>query len=226
MGILKPNLGALPESQRLLWQRLGPTPKDFVLYGGTALALRLGHRESVDFDFFSSRSFQPLIFAQSVVYLRDQMVTQQDVNTLTCEVGTEKEAVKVSFFGGLSLRQIDMPDRAESNEIAVASLRDIFGMKCATVPQRSELKDYLDIHALVSKGNISLSEGIASASAIYGNSYSPVLTLQALSYFDDLSDPLPAAIRADLTTAVRSVSLQALPLITASRKIGASSENG
>ncbi len=38
------NLNVLPESQREVWKRLGATPGNFVLYGGTALALRLGHR--------------------------------------------------------------------------------------------------------------------------------------------------------------------------------------
>ena len=46
-----PKLEILPPSQRRLWDELGHTPKDFVLYGVAALALRLGHRRSEDFDF-------------------------------------------------------------------------------------------------------------------------------------------------------------------------------
>ncbi len=57
VGIFTPHLSILPVEQRDFWPRLGPTPKHFVLYGGTALALRLEHRESVDFDFFSHRPF-------------------------------------------------------------------------------------------------------------------------------------------------------------------------
>jgi hypothetical protein len=220
MGILIPNLNILPESQKLLWSRLGATPKDFVLYRGTALALRLGHRESVDFDFFSCRSFQPLQLVKAIDYLKDQTVTQQSTDTLSCEIEMEKGAVKISFFGGLSLRQIEPPDTVASNEIAVASLKDIFGMKCAAVPQRSETKDYLDIHALITRGKIPLSEGIAAAGAIYGRQYNPVLTLQALCYFEDLTGPLSEKIKTDLVGAVKSVSLQNLPVITASQKIG------
>ena len=48
----EPHLEALPEIQRALWPRLVALPPDAVLYGGTALALRLRHRVSVDFDFF------------------------------------------------------------------------------------------------------------------------------------------------------------------------------
>ncbi len=54
-----PRLDILPVSQRVLWRDLAAIPPDFVLYGGTALALRLGHRTSEDFDFFSNQSFQP-----------------------------------------------------------------------------------------------------------------------------------------------------------------------
>ena len=55
----EPRLDILPESQRRLWPELDAIPSDFVLYGGTGLALQLGHRVSEDFDFFSSSNFDP-----------------------------------------------------------------------------------------------------------------------------------------------------------------------
>jgi len=51
-----------------------------VLYGETALALRLGHRESVDFDFFSSRLFQPIELIRSIPYLAGAEITQEEAN--------------------------------------------------------------------------------------------------------------------------------------------------
>jgi hypothetical protein len=56
--------------------------------------------------------------------------------------------------------------------------------------------------------------------AIYGQQYNPVLTLHALSYYGDLSEELPASIKADLLAAVKSVSLQNLPTVSASQSIG------
>jgi hypothetical protein len=50
---LSPRLDALPPPQRALWPELAAVPRRYVLYGGTALALRLAHRPSVDFDFFA-----------------------------------------------------------------------------------------------------------------------------------------------------------------------------
>ncbi len=50
-----PRLSALPAPQRIFWdQHADGIPRQWVLYGGTAIALRLGHRLSIDFDFFSS----------------------------------------------------------------------------------------------------------------------------------------------------------------------------
>ena len=56
MRQLAPRLDILPEAQRAFWQALAPLrPSGFVLYGGTAVALLLGHRTSLDFDFFTER---------------------------------------------------------------------------------------------------------------------------------------------------------------------------
>lgn len=57
--MLTPRLDILPPAQRALWDELVEIPPVFVLYGGTGLALRLGHRQSEDFDFFSNESFRP-----------------------------------------------------------------------------------------------------------------------------------------------------------------------
>ncbi len=55
-----PNLDTLRVSQRALWPELEGTPETFTLYGGTALALRLGHRASADFDFFRTPHLIPI----------------------------------------------------------------------------------------------------------------------------------------------------------------------
>ena len=54
MNNKKLHLNILPAEQRILWNELQSTPEHFALYGGTALALFLGHRQSIDFDFFSN----------------------------------------------------------------------------------------------------------------------------------------------------------------------------
>jgi hypothetical protein len=109
-----PKLEILPPSQRRLCDELGHTPKDFVLYGVTALALQLGHRRSEDFDFFSNNSFVPDLLRKTIQYLQGAEVSQFEANTLTAIVNRGRP-VKVSFFGGLQLNRVQDPDVVRGN---------------------------------------------------------------------------------------------------------------
>lgn len=96
----KPYLDILPATQRRLWPELAATPADFVPYGGTAVALRLGHRSSEDFDFFTNSHFAPSDLTKKISYLKDAFLLQSSTNILVCIVD-RRGAVKVSFFGGI-----------------------------------------------------------------------------------------------------------------------------
>ncbi|MGH7819091.1 MAG: nucleotidyl transferase AbiEii/AbiGii toxin family protein, partial [Candidatus Binatia bacterium] len=52
-------MALLPDPQRRVFRELGSVPRRFVLYGGTAIMLRLSHRPSLDFDFFSNHPVLP-----------------------------------------------------------------------------------------------------------------------------------------------------------------------
>ena len=67
----EPRLDILPESQLRLWPELDAVPSEFVLYGGTALALQIGHRFSEDFDFFSSYPFDPARLQSTLPFFQD-----------------------------------------------------------------------------------------------------------------------------------------------------------
>src|SRR5258708_26588776 len=82
----EPRLDILPPAQQRLWPELSETPEEFTLYGGTAIALRLGHRPSVDFDFFASIPFGPGAVLQTVPYLKAATVRQSAPDTLTVTV--------------------------------------------------------------------------------------------------------------------------------------------
>jgi len=117
--VLVPNLSMLPPPQLKLWPELGATPDSFTLYGGTALALRLGHRTSVDFDFFSNAPFDPERLASTVPYLKDAERIQIAPDTLTCRVD-RGGAVLVSFFGGFCLGQAAPRDQVQGMALYVA----------------------------------------------------------------------------------------------------------
>lgn len=200
-----PNVSMLPLPQQRLWAELGSTPPNFVLYGGTALALRLGHRVSVDFDFFSSLPFVPSELQSALPYLSGAIVIQSSANTLTCRVERDGP-VLLSYFGGLPIRQVHRPDHVPMG-IKIASLLDLAATKVKVVLDRASQKDYLDIDAILQAG-ISLPQALLAARAVYGDVYNPLLTLKALTYFGDGDvAQLPDAMKGRLTDAVRMLNL-------------------
>ena len=213
--VFTPNLSALPAAQRALWRELEATPDSFTLYGGTALALYLGHRTSVDFDFFSNAAFDPDHLANSLAYLKDAERIQVAPNTLTCRVDRDGP-VLVSFFGDLNLGQVAAREQLAEMKLYVASLLDIAGTKAAVVQKRAEVKDYLDIDALLRHG-IDLPTILATGAVVYGRQFNPLVTLKALSYFDDLPGLSPE-VRTRLTAAVAAVDVTQLPTLTAHPK--------
>lgn len=213
-----PKLNILPAPQRAVWKGLKATPKHFVLYGGTALALRLGHRVSEDFDFFTNASFKAQELLERIPYLRGGKVTVLRENALTCVLDRNGPA-PVSFFGGLGLKRVSNPDTARDNGVRVASLLDVAGCKMAVVQRRAEAKDYRDIAALLENG-VSLTKALAAAKAIYGEQFEPRATLRALSYFADGDLPkLPVAVQNALKNAAKGVKLDELPVLTGRRDL-------
>lgn len=213
MALLIPKLDILPPPQRTLWNELKLTPKSFVLYGGTALALRLGHRQSEDFDFFSTMPFNPNELLAEVPFLVNATVLQCAENTLTCMI-ERGGRVKLSFFGGLNLLRIEDPDVVFENGVRVASLIDLAGCKMGVVQQRAEAKDYLDIAAILRNG-VNLQDALAAAKAVYGPRLDPRISLRALTSFDEGNlKQLDALLQNELRAAVSKVQLDRLPVFT------------
>jgi hypothetical protein len=209
-----PKLEILPPAQRRLWEELKHTPKDFVLYGGTALALRLAHRTSEDFDFFSNYSFAPDSLRKAIPYLHQAEMSQFEANTLTAIVD-RTGPVKVSFFGGLALNRIQDPDVTLDSGIQVASLLDIAATKLATIQQRAQARDYQDIAAIMI-AKITLSDALAAAAAVYGKQFNGALSLKALTYFADGDLPqLSFDTREQLRTLAAQVNLKQIPVLQA-----------
>jgi hypothetical protein len=206
-----PKLSIMSKSQRLLWPDLGSIPGSFVLCGGTAVALHIGHRTSVDFDFIASEEFDSDALYQSATFLANSQTLQKAANTLTCQVDRDGP-VRLSFFGTPSIRLIQPPIVAPDINLKIASLLDLAGMKAAVVQKRAEAKDYVDLDAIMNQGGIQLPTALAAAGAIYGRSFNPELTLKSLCYFEDGNlAALPKDVQERLTGAVRSVDLNRLP---------------
>jgi hypothetical protein len=214
MRTFKPLLDILPAAQRALWQNLAPCKNlGFVLYGGTAIALQLGHRASVDFDFFSHLPLDKKkeeAMLNAMPFLGKAATVQSDGHTRTYLTDSE---VYFSFFGNINFGRVGTPLMSEDGILQVASLDDLMATKLAVVMQRLEAKDYLDIAALLRHG-ISLATGLACAQAIYGNQFALPESVRALTYFEggDLSI-LSLEDKGVLIEAAKKLSLQKIPFI-------------
>jgi Nucleotidyl transferase AbiEii toxin, Type IV TA system len=204
--VFTPRLDILPPAQRSLWPHLVQVPGHFVLYGGTAIALRLGHRQSVDFDFFSDADLddrQKNDLLNEVVWLSGASILQNEKDTLTVSVDHIGAPIKVSFFGGVKNGCVREPDKTDDDVLCIASMDDLFAHKLKVIHDRAEAKDYQDIAVMLANGQ-SLPRGLAALEALFGSSVPPMITLKSLAYFSDLNEPwrLTDNMKTTITTAI------------------------
>jgi hypothetical protein len=107
---LEPKLGVLPPGQREIWTSLAPAPQlNFVLYGGTAVALHLGHRESLDFDFFRSESLDKDQIRAAFGFIDGAAILQDAPDTLVVVAEMPSGPVKISYFGNIGFGRVNDP---------------------------------------------------------------------------------------------------------------------
>lgn len=183
---LKPRPAILPPAQKRLWPSLGFTRENgFVLYGGTAVALRCGHRISIDFDFFSDRPLDKSLIYSCLPLSKNAVVLQEETQSLTLLLNAGKpdeNDIKISFFGKIGIGRVSDPDVTDDGVLQVASVDDLMATKLKVILQRIEAKDYRDISALIRSG-ASLATGLAAARLMYGNQFQPMESLKAITYF-------------------------------------------
>lgn len=115
------------------------------LAGGTALALQLGHRQSVDFDFFSDKEFDAIAMSRLLQKVGSFQADTVEKNTL---LGTFN-SVKYSYF----YYPYPMIDKTRDYvDVAVVSIADIAAMKLVAISDRNTKKDFIDLYTLVQQG--------------------------------------------------------------------------
>jgi hypothetical protein len=180
---LDPKFQVLPAAQREIWNSLAPAPRlNFVLDGGTAIALHLGHRESLDFDFFR---FEPLDKNQlhtEFGFVRSAAILQDTPDTLVVLAEMPSGSVKVSFFGSIGFGRVNDPLQTCDATLLVASLDDLMATKLKATLDRAEAKDYRDIAEMISAG-ISLPAGLSAFKQMFKGEPSQVL--RAIGFFKD-----------------------------------------
>jgi len=157
----------------------------FYLAGGTGLALQIGHRDSIDFDFFKEGDFDTAILIEkifSVFTSHKIIITQQEKNTISCLVD---DTISLSFFG---YRHTFLQPPFKTDYFDLASIIDIGCMKLSAITSRWVEKDYVDLYFILQ--NIPLTELLENFLEKYPN-FDKTLILKSLVYFDDiLEEPI------------------------------------
>ena len=152
----------------------------FYLAGGTALALQIGHRDSVDFDFFKHGAFDTLdLFERLLGSFSGWPLAkvQDERNTLSVIAA---ESIKLSFmrYPYPLLRPL-----ITTEHLDLADVADIGCMKLSAITGRGTMKDYVDLYFILHR--ISLNELLALC-AVKLPQLDRALILKALVYYDDL----------------------------------------
>lgn len=200
MPCLDPRLDVLPAAQQEIWDQLRPAPGlSLVLYGGTAAALHLGHRQSVDFDFFCAQPLDKRRIREAFAFCDRAVVIQDNPDTLVVLAPMPSDSVKVSFFGAIGFGRVNDPLRTRDGVLLVASREDLLATKLKATLDRAEARDYRDIAALLRAG-ASLPHGLGAFRSMFKSE--PAEVLRALGYFADGDlNTLSAAEREILTSA-------------------------
>lgn len=179
-------LEVLPVGHEKVIKKLSSYPfiSNFYLSGGTALALQIGHRESVDFDFFSQSDFDPeeiLSILKRDFAIEDLAIAQ---GTLNCSIN----GIKLQF---LCYPYNLLQNFIDWNRINLSSIIDIACTKMITVSSRGSKKDYIDIFFLLKQ--YTLEEVFEAMNKKYKNiDFNKVHILKSLTSFEEAdSQPTP-----------------------------------
>ncbi|MFH0925926.1 MAG: nucleotidyl transferase AbiEii/AbiGii toxin family protein [bacterium] len=156
--------------------------KDFYLAGGTGLALQIGHRDSIDFDFFSLREIntQKLFNKIAKVFQGYEVLKiLEEENTLSVLIDKE---IKLSF---LTYDYKMIGKFIEEKDLKIASLEDIACMKLSAVTGRASNKDYIDLYFILRKDSL---ENLFKKSIKKFPNLDTNLILKSLLYFDDIKN--------------------------------------
>lgn len=162
---------------------------DFFLVGGTALALQIGHRKSIDLDFFSSSAFDSNQIQNLLINKYQFQIDYIAENTISGFINN----VKIDF---ISHQYPQLAKVKTIDDLRLANLQDIGAMKLNAICNRGSKKDFVDIFYLID--TFSLKETIQFYQKKY-NQTNSLMVLKSILYFDDAElEPEPVYLNKKL----------------------------
>lgn len=155
----------------------------FYLAGGTALALQIGHRMSVDFDFFSPDPIEATLLAKAERVFAPEALTLlvENADQLTFLI----RGVKATF---LHYPFPLLEPLVSLDGVPTLAVREIAATKAYTIGRRGTYKDYIDLYFVLVGGKAKLAEIIAMAEQKFGAAFNSRLFAEQLLFLDDVRD--------------------------------------
>lgn len=197
-----------PPAQDRLWHTLGEHAETlqqwgYYLAGGSALALQVGHRQSIDFDFFSRQEGLGAASRDWLEQFAGTIIRDADPHTVHAEV----QGVKVSLLGGYRYGIVGEP--IDTGGLHLASILDIGLMKLLSITHRAALRDYIDL-AVIIRDHIPLATLCKKSRKKYGDSFNIMAALRALVSFADLDGEMPVLLDAALKETWQKILIEAV----------------
>lgn len=210
MGTADPRMifhtAVLSEPQVRVLDAVAPIAQSggFYLAGGTAVALRFGHRRSEDFDWFAPALKRPEALAGE---MRERGLVPDSLELGAGTVNCRILGVKVQFLE-FAYPLLAGADEWPEKGIALASVRDAGAMKLLAVAQRGSRKDFVDVYEFLRHG-AALPGMLADFRTKFGSDAMSVV--RGLAYFDDAElEPMPEMLVADTWGNIRDTITDAL----------------
>ncbi len=173
-SIISPQTFALIQRLQLL-----PELKDFYLVGGTALALQLGHRNSIDIDLFTQNDFE----GDYILHLLNSKYEVKEIFRRENTIITLVNNIKTDFIK--HTYPFILPPITEEG-ITFLSKEDIAAMKFHAIIQSGKrLKDFIDIYYLLQHFNMKQMLDFFTQKYSYSN---PMIAMKALNFFDEIDE--------------------------------------
>lgn len=171
----------LTQNQFMLAQKILPELKEFYLCGGTAIALQIGHRKSLDLDLASQNSVYPQTLTKTILKLGLQI--EHTMVATADELSIVVNGVKLTFFN------FPFPISAANfwpeGQIQMPDLLNLGSMKAYALGRRSKWKDYVDLYFML-KYHFDLDTLIKKSESIFQGVFNSKLFREQLCYFEDI----------------------------------------
>jgi len=169
----------LTEKQVQLLPLIKTFSNEFGLVGGTAIALYLGHRQSIDFDLFSKNEFENQKIRRKIVkFCKIDKIIRDETGQFSLQI----KNVRFTFF--FYPYPIIFSDDFE-NIIKLPDLLTLAAMKAFALGRRAKWKDYVDLY-FVAKTRHGIKDICERANEIFGNEFNEKLFRSQLAYFADI----------------------------------------